>query len=301
MCPPHTGSTAMRLERHLDTQLERPRVGYCRRRVGRDDVLQVGLQHQPGVDLDQVGEFDRLFGVCHREFLRALRAHVMRPVARISETQSELVGGSAFEYAYRRQSSTKVGAEAVNPIVAQAGLQEAGHLALRLIRIPVEKLIGEYVESAASTMLHRLAVGLSLRKVVESRGVVPAADRGLRIVLAEHRLPSESPLSARWTRPPLRAIQEVDFRDDQRAIASLENAAAAVRSVDRDAVEHRDADDQAFRGLERDAHADGGVGKDRWPLHTTLRELRSDPERAVEEQPCRQQAIELAIEVVEAR
>ena len=54
-----------------------------------------------------------------------------------------------------------------------------------------------------------------------------------------------------------------------------------------------------MRGFECDAHADRGVGKDRRPFHATLRELRPDPERAVEKQSGRLQTVELAIEVVE--
>src|SRR5450755_4971942 len=95
--PPPRFPIALRLKRHLDTQLEGPRVWYCGRRVGRDDVLQVGLRCQPGVDLNQVRELYRLFGVRDRYALHALGAHIVRPVARIGEREPELVCGAAFE------------------------------------------------------------------------------------------------------------------------------------------------------------------------------------------------------------
>src|SRR5258706_6968038 len=105
--------------------------------------------------------------------------------------------------------------------------------------------------------------------------------------------------AARRTCAELGAIQEGNFADDQRAVSALEGTTAAVGPVDRNTVEHRGADDYAFRGLEGDAHADRGIGKDRRPLNATLRELRPDAERAVEEQSGRLQAIELAVEVVQ--
>ena len=149
-------------------------------------------------------------------------------------------------------------------------------------------------------MLHWLAVGLCLRKIVERRSVVPAADRELPVIRAKHGLPSDAQPAGCRTRSDLRAIQEGNFGDDQRAVAGLKDAMAAVGPVDRNTVEHRDAHDNAFLGLEGDAHAGRGVGKDRRPFHAALSELRPDAERAVEEQSGRLQAIELAIEVVEA-
>src|ERR1022692_653390 len=132
-------------------------------------------------------------------------------------------------------------------------------------------------------MLHGFAVGLSFRKSVECCGVVPTAERDLRVVFTKHGLSSNAQPTARRTHTNLRAIEEGNLSDDQSAVPALEDAATAVRPVDGNAVEHRGADDDAFRWLERDAHANGGIGKDRWTLHATLRELRPDPEGAVEE------------------
>lgn len=58
----NASSTAMRLERHLDTQLERQRGGYCRRCVGRNGL--------------QVGRAPVQMLVTRREFLSAARRNL---------------------------------------------------------------------------------------------------------------------------------------------------------------------------------------------------------------------------------
>lgn len=68
------GWIAMPLERHLNTQLERECVECRPRSVGRDHILQIGLQCQPRGDLKQIGELDGLFGVGHWEALHAWRS-----------------------------------------------------------------------------------------------------------------------------------------------------------------------------------------------------------------------------------
>lgn len=128
----------------------------------------------------------------------------------------------------------------------------------------------------------------------------PAADRNLGLVFAEHRLPPQPKAWAHRAPVGKRAIQERNFSRQQRAVSVFENALAAIRPVQWNAVEHRGADDYAFDGLSGDPQAHRGIGENRRPFDTALREFRADPERAVQEQSGRLEAIELAVEVIEA-